>query len=262
MSFWLLSKHTFLLLSLSLESCNTVGLPRLHVHDLYYIEDCTILAEYNLLHKVGIRQWFPYLIIPQLSYLKVPTPQDHLGLVSQSENMDGQSSQSKWREISPNVKFPTQVHFLVRRSCGGSSCSEHKTLCWARIVNLNSSDLLYIDLKMAEALYKLNINAPWPIISSNLLYILIVGLCAVMWRVRQYRKANAYGRTKTTCSDNKTSPIIPLEEFNWEETEQLQFRPFKGKDKYNLTMGEFPTLPILYKCAILQHSTHIQTNTS
>lgn len=115
---------------------------------------------------------------------------------------------------------------------------------------------------MAEALYKLNIDAPWPIISQNLLYVLIVGLCAAMWRVRQHRKANAYGKMKTTCSDNKTSPIIPLEGFNWEETEQLQFRPFKGKDKYNLTMGEFPTLPILYKYAILQHSTHIQTNTS
>ncbi|CAI7669798.1 unnamed protein product [Penicillium viridicatum] len=90
---------------------------------------------------------------------------------------------------------------------------------------------------MAEAPYKLNIDAPWPIISRNLLCVLIVGFCAVMWRVRQYRKANAYGKTKPTCSDNKTSPIIPLEGFNWEETEQLQFRPFKGKDKYNLTMA-------------------------
>lgn len=115
---------------------------------------------------------------------------------------------------------------------------------------------------MAEVLYKLKIDAPWPIISPNLLYVLIVGLCAVIWRVRPYRKANAYGKTKTTCSDNKTSPIIPLDGFNWEKTEQLQFRPFKGKDKYNLTMGEFPPRPILYKRAILQHSTHIQTNAS
>ncbi|KAJ5950878.1 uncharacterized protein N7479_009291 [Penicillium vulpinum] len=58
-----------------------------------------------------------------------------------------------------------------------------------------------------------------------------------MWRGRQCRKAAAYVRTETTSSDNKKSPIIPLEGFNWEETEPLQFRPFKGKDKYNLTMA-------------------------
>jgi hypothetical protein len=26
--------------------------------------------------------------------------------------------------------------------------------------------------------------------------------------------------------------------FNWETTEPLQFRPFRGKEKFNLTMGE------------------------
>ncbi|KAJ5489950.1 hypothetical protein N7453_010775 [Penicillium expansum] len=90
---------------------------------------------------------------------------------------------------------------------------------------------------MAEALYKLGIDAPWPILSRNLLFVLIVGWCAAMWRIRQSREAKAYGKTETTCSENKTSPIIPLEGFNWEETEQSQFRPFKGKDKYNLTMA-------------------------
>ncbi|KAK4862164.1 hypothetical protein LT330_003302 [Penicillium expansum] len=100
------------------------------------------------------------------------------------------------------------------------------------------SDLLHIGLsRMAEALYKVDIDAPWLILSRNLLFVLIVGLCAAMWRIRQSRKAKAYGKTETTCSENKTSPIIPLEGFNWEETEQSQFRPFKGKDKYNLTMA-------------------------
>ncbi|KAJ5494183.1 hypothetical protein N7463_010270 [Penicillium fimorum] len=45
------------------------------------------------------------------------------------------------------------------------------------------------------------------------------------------------GTEGETRKENK-SPITPLEGFNWEETEPLQFRPFKGKDKYNLTMGE------------------------
>ncbi|KAI2680770.1 hypothetical protein CBS147317_718 [Penicillium roqueforti] len=89
---------------------------------------------------------------------------------------------------------------------------------------------------MARILYKA-IDTPWPPFSIYLFFALIVGTCAAVWRVRQSRKANAYGRTKTTFSDNKTSPIIPLEGFNWEETEPLQFRPFKGKDKYNLTMA-------------------------
>ncbi|OQE31053.1 hypothetical protein PENFLA_c002G04490 [Penicillium flavigenum] len=90
---------------------------------------------------------------------------------------------------------------------------------------------------MAGVLHKLYIDASWPIFSRLLLCILIVGLCVAIWRIRQPRKANAYVRKTATCSDNKKSPITPLEGFNWEETEPLQFRPFKGKDKYNLTMA-------------------------
>ncbi|OQE40890.1 hypothetical protein PENCOP_c005G08105 [Penicillium coprophilum] len=89
---------------------------------------------------------------------------------------------------------------------------------------------------MAEASYKLDVGAPWPMFSRHLLCAFIVGLCAVVWRVRQSRKANAYER-KPTCSDNEKSTIKPLEGFNWEETEPLQFRPFKGKENYNLTMA-------------------------
>lgn len=31
---------------------------------------------------------------------------------------------------------------------------------------------------------------------------------------------------------------MPLKGFRWESTEPLQLRPFRGKEKYNLTMGE------------------------
>ncbi|CAG8164800.1 unnamed protein product [Penicillium nalgiovense] len=89
---------------------------------------------------------------------------------------------------------------------------------------------------MASVLYELDVDASWPIFSRHLLCVLIVGLCAAIWRVRQPRKGNAYGGKTTT--DNKKYPITPLDGFNWKETEPLQFRPFRGKDKYNLTMDK------------------------
>ncbi|KXG46905.1 Protein of unknown function DUF3445 [Penicillium griseofulvum] len=92
-------------------------------------------------------------------------------------------------------------------------------------------------MTMEEALYKLEIGAPWPIFSRHLLCVIFVGLFGVMWKIRQFHKATAYERYKTTCLDNKGLSITPLEKFNWEETEPLQLRPFQGKDKYNLTMA-------------------------
>ena len=102
----------------------------------------------------------------------------------------------------------------------------------------STADLLRSDLcRMVEALYK-DVDVSWNRSSRYLLCLLIVGLCAAIGRILQFRTATANGRTKTTYSDNQTFPIIPLEGFNWEKTEPLQFRPFKGKDKYNLTMGK------------------------
>jgi hypothetical protein len=110
---------------------------------------------------------------------------------------------------------------------------------------------------MAEVLQKLSIDASWPIFSRLLLCILIVGLCVAIWMIRQPRKANAHVRKTTTCSDNKKSPITPLEGFNWEKTEPLQFRPFKGKDKYNLTMGESPWSALIQMCNIIYKGRHM-----
>ncbi|KAJ5918853.1 hypothetical protein N7454_009997 [Penicillium verhagenii] len=37
--------------------------------------------------------------------------------------------------------------------------------------------------------------------------------------------------------DTKYPLIVPLQDFDWKNTEPLQFRPFRGKEKYNLTMA-------------------------
>ncbi|KAJ5793676.1 hypothetical protein N7457_000275 [Penicillium paradoxum] len=93
--------------------------------------------------------------------------------------------------------------------------------------------------KMAEALYnKLDIGWQRPLLPiTYLLSILIVGVCIYQWRGRESRNASASGKTKTTYSDEKQPSITPLEGFDWQKTKPLQLRPFKGKDKYNLTMA-------------------------
>ncbi|OQD89698.1 hypothetical protein PENANT_c002G06857 [Penicillium antarcticum] len=72
---------------------------------------------------------------------------------------------------------------------------------------------------------------------SYLLCALIMGLCVAAWKARQYRYTCATVKTKPILSDKKEPVIIPLEGFDWEKTEPLQFRPFQGKEKFNLTMS-------------------------
>jgi hypothetical protein len=44
-------------------------------------------------------------------------------------------------------------------------------------------------------------------------------------------------KAPTNETDEKLPTITPLKDFSWETTEPPQFRPFRGKDKFNLTMG-------------------------
>ncbi|KAJ5095417.1 hypothetical protein NUU61_004773 [Penicillium alfredii] len=68
---------------------------------------------------------------------------------------------------------------------------------------------------------------------------LLLSVCLAVWRwTRPSRNIPAQLDTTTTAVDLKSPSITPLEGFDWETTEPLQFRPFRGKDKYNLTMGE------------------------
>ncbi|KAJ5749102.1 uncharacterized protein N7511_010798 [Penicillium nucicola] len=92
---------------------------------------------------------------------------------------------------------------------------------------------------MAELLHnKMDLVGPWHTMPSisYLLGALIMGLCLAAWRVRQYRYTCAT-MEEPALSEKKDPVITPLEGFNWENTEPLQFRPFKGKDKFNLTMS-------------------------
>jgi hypothetical protein len=95
---------------------------------------------------------------------------------------------------------------------------------------------------MAAVLYnKLDLIGSWHTMPSirYLVGALIMGLCVAAWRVRQYRYTCATVKTKPVLSDKKEPVITPLGGFDWEKTEPLQFRPFKGKEKFNLTMCEY-----------------------
>lgn len=64
-------------------------------------------------------------------------------------------------------------------------------------------------------------------------------LMSCVWIIWGYlRSITQTGSKIKSQSDTSKTPVIkPLENFDWEKTEPLQFRPFQGKPKYNLTMG-------------------------
>ncbi|KAJ5561757.1 hypothetical protein N7535_003782 [Penicillium sp. DV-2018c] len=120
---------------------------------------------------------------------------------------------------------------------------------------------------MTESLHNtLLIDSQWPVFSIRYLFgILAVALGAGIWKIRQYHKARASRKVQASFSDNKLQPITPLEGFDWEKTEPIQFRPFKGKEKYNLTMAienldpsEFLPIDKLYKDRIAVRKTLVQ----
>ncbi|KAJ5584437.1 uncharacterized protein N7459_004237 [Penicillium hispanicum] len=76
--------------------------------------------------------------------------------------------------------------------------------------------------------------SPW-----SLVVVLIAGICLRAWRWSQKRAPLLPERPRDQVDgdDVKGPAIAPLEDFKWEETEPLQFRPFRGRDRYNLTMA-------------------------
>lgn len=75
----------------------------------------------------------------------------------------------------------------------------------------------------------------------SLFGVLLVGLCLWTWRWSRQRglfQSEASLKVPANETDGKAPIIAPLMGFNWETTEPLQFRPFRGKEKFNLTMGE------------------------
>lgn len=86
---------------------------------------------------------------------------------------------------------------------------------------------------MVESIYEqINLITPFePLSLRSLVGVLVVGLC--LWSYRWFRRPVA----PAVSRDDKSPVITPLNEFDWRTTEPLQFRPFQGKEKYNLTMG-------------------------
>ncbi|KAJ5141316.1 Protein of unknown function DUF3445 [Penicillium atrosanguineum] len=73
-----------------------------------------------------------------------------------------------------------------------------------------------------------------------LLGALLIGSCLWIWRWSRQRiltHSKTSSKVLANETDGKNPIIAPLEEFNWETTEPPQFRPFRGKEKFNLTMA-------------------------
>jgi hypothetical protein len=160
----------------------------------------------------------------------------------------------------------------VRSPCGVKLRSKDYKICVKQIVTLFCGTSIHtphynLDLQeMAEILYtKLDLLGSWHTMPSirYLVGALIMGLCVGAWRVRQYRYTCATVKTKPVLSDKKETVITPLEGFDWEKTEPLQFRPFKGKEKFNLTMCEYLFISYFFciHCTIPRFQEHISINT-
>lgn len=79
------------------------------------------------------------------------------------------------------------------------------------------------------------------LLSVNILLVaLVVGLS--VWAFRWARQSKQVSPLKTgnDVSNEKIPDITPLHDFNWKTTEPMKFRPFVGREKYNMTMGISP----------------------
>ena len=112
-------------------------------------------------------------------------------------------------------------------------------LCVAHTSGLVNERLKFaLYSKMAAVVdHKVDFSALWPIIPTRYLFgILLLGLSAGMLIIRRYHVSIAKQKMNATFPDYRPS-IAPLEGFERQKNEPLQFRPFQGKGKYNLTMG-------------------------
>ncbi|KAJ5385998.1 hypothetical protein N7509_008539 [Penicillium cosmopolitanum] len=76
------------------------------------------------------------------------------------------------------------------------------------------------------------------LLTKCLLGALFVGACFWAWRRSQARGLRSTSSQISKGNEIKRQPVImPLKGFRWESTEPLQLRPFRGKEKYNLTMA-------------------------
>ncbi|KAJ5539816.1 hypothetical protein N7513_008148 [Penicillium frequentans] len=87
--------------------------------------------------------------------------------------------------------------------------------------------------EMVESIYEqMNlITSSEPLSLRSLIGVLVIGLC--LWSYRWFRRPVV----PAVSRDSKSPVITPLNNFDWKITEPLQFRPFQGKEKFNLTMA-------------------------
>jgi hypothetical protein len=75
------------------------------------------------------------------------------------------------------------------------------------------------------------------LLTKYLLGALFMGACFWAWRWDRVRDLWASRRSEELDVIKRQPAITPLKDFHWASTEPLQLRPFRGKVKYNLTMG-------------------------
>lgn len=78
-------------------------------------------------------------------------------------------------------------------------------------------------------------------LQKNAIVIAALVICAVI--VRYYggsRQISVQEESQPSKNDNQLSigDVVPLQNFRWDETEPLAYRPFKSQ--YHLTMGNTP----------------------
>lgn len=104
----------------------------------------------------------------------------------------------------------------------------------------------------------------FPLSPGDLLCASIISILLISgWRWHQRHRPAV---KSSHGGDIEALKISPLQDFDWQTTEPLQLRPFRGKDKYYLTMGLFfllsftSTSCIIYKAGKYTPNKHTTSN--
>lgn len=107
------------------------------------------------------------------------------------------------------------------------------------------SQKLYLFLRkmLGVSQAKVGFSNGEPLLIGYLIGVPFLGACLCVWRWRRARSSpTAFStiRKKPSLNGGEINirpAIMPWKGFDWESTEPLKLRPFHGKEKYNLTMG-------------------------
>lgn len=135
--------------------------------------------------------------------------------------------------------FPS---FSFRYTCAVERFGSDRARVWWLLLNS-----IYSPETMSTGIFKMDCSMillrPWSL--QGVLAAIFLGLVLWTWRFTRLKHGKAsVEKTQSQPADLKSPIIKALPGFNWETTEPLKFRPFVGKDKYNLTMGMISILHI------------------